>query len=222
MTLEHWAEEEIKSLKAEKERLTERKAEIVDQEERESIWRHAFSEPDKKWRLPARLEEEFRSKGFPDGSTTLVTTGGMSIENHYLRFQRNLVRGACEYLMEHTRDDNRMTVQRIYEVLRSSKEFGGFINYPTVWKWISGATPGFEDLVEEYAIDQSPSKTIYERYARAIREWWLKNPSDDVKPTYSAIAKILKLTPQAVGHKVTTTQALQKLMRERPSEKENE
>ena len=82
--------------------------------------------------------------------------------------------------------------------------------------WISGSKSGFDDLVEEYAIDHAPISTIDARYAIAIKKWWAENSSDNVKPTHSAIAEILKLSRNAVWSKVAKNQALQKLMSERP------
>ena len=218
MALEHWGDEEIRNLKTEKERL-------VDQEERENIWKRALSEPDGKWHLPARLEEEFREGGFPFGFGTSAVAGEMSIDKHYIRFRRNLIRGACEYLTKHAKNellDNRITQQRIFNVLHSSKEFGALINHDLVHYWIGGKTHGFEDIIEEYGIDHSPHQTINARYAHAIKSWWLTHPSANSKPTYSAVARILKLTHSSVLRKINDTPALLKLMKDRPSEKKNE
>ncbi|MBI4093857.1 hypothetical protein HY417_02740 [Candidatus Kaiserbacteria bacterium] len=221
MSEEHWAEEEIGNLRAQKSRLEEREAAAADQEARENIWKQAFSNPAEKWRLPARFEEEFRKHGFPaSDSSTLITADTMSPSDVFLRLKRNLLRGACDYLMMHPPADNRITTRDIYEVLHSSREFGRFIAHNTIYWWISGRTGGFDDIVEEYAIDRNSLQTIDERYARAIRTWWRDHPGE-VKPTFSDIARSLKIDNSWVNKKIRATPALLQLMTTRPSENSN-
>ncbi len=215
MSQENWADKEIADLKVQKEKLEE-------EEERENIWRQAFSRPEEKWRLPAALEETIRQRGDLRGKSSAVA---MDVDNpswatDFFKFKRLLVIGACEYLERHPPPDNRITSLGIYYVLRSSREFGHIVSRGTIIHWMTNTTAGFQDIVEDFAIDKHPMKSLDERYAQAIKKWWREHPNSDESPTFKDLAMLLKRTNSAVRSAISGRPALLELVKNRPKELE--
>ena len=205
MTHEDWKQQEIADLETEKEDLTEN-------EEIKDVWRKAFFDPEKNWRLNPALEERIRREGFTITFSELDPSKAAR-EKEFLTFKRLLVTGACEYLKRHGQTRN---TANILSVLKSNKEFENAFAFQTLSKWLWDDS-NFRDIVEKYEIDH---KHIFveKRYEDAIRTWWRENPRESSLSANDIAKKFGWGSDSSVHRILDKYPRLKQLMQKRPED----